>query len=246
MVKFKQHVISYGDTVQSIAQQHFGDMSKWMELVEFNNLRYPYIVDTMEEKLQNKDQLKTVGDTLLIKAQSDAQSDLISQLRRVSDFDQEEIYALALGKDLDLLPLPKEFGAPGWDSEILELKANEQGSIATARGIENLKQALYVRVITPLGSYVGHPRYGSNIHLYLGKKNTEENAALLDIEIERTLRTDGRVTQVEFTGHRIFQNSYSASFKVTSISLDEAFEFVVAAEQEGPIVLIDNFRDNMI
>lgn len=246
MVKFKKHVVTYGDTMQSIAQEHLGNMQRWTELVEFNDLRYPYIVDSVEEKMENPNHLKTIGDTLLLKVREDAQSDLISQLRRVNEYDQEEIYALALGKDLDILPRPKEFGAPGWDSETLEMKSNNQGSISTARGIQNLKQALYIRLITPVGSYVGHPSFGSNLHMYLGKKNTEENAALLDIEIERTLRTDGRVTQVEFVGHRLKSNSYEASFKVHSITLEEAFEFVVASREEGPVVLLDTFNDRSI
>lgn len=240
MVKFKKHIVSQGDTIQGIAQSELGDMNRWMELAQFNNLRYPYIVDTVEEKMKNPSRLVTIGDTILVKAVEDEQSNLISQLKRISDFDQEEIYALALGKDLDLMPVAKGLGAPGWDAETLELKANNQGGIATARGVANLKQALYIRLITPQGSYVGHPEFGSRVDAYLGLRNTEENAKLLDIEIERTLRTDGRVSNVEFIEHRIQGNTYSASFKVYSLTLDDAFDFVVGARENGPVVLLDN------
>lgn len=246
MVKFKQRIVAYGDTVQSIAQQELGDMSRWIELVKFNDLRHPYIVDTVDEKMQNPDHLLTIGDTLLVQVSNDTQSDLISSLKRTTQFDQEEIMALALGKDLDILPSIKGFGSPGWDSEILEMKANSRGALATKRGIENLKQSLYIRLITPLGSYVGHPKYGSKIEMYLGKKNTEENAALLDIEIERTIRTDGRVKSVESQGHIISGNSYTSAFKVYTATLEEAFMFVVSSTANGPFVLTDNFKNNLI
>jgi phage baseplate assembly protein W len=246
MARFKKHIISYGETMQSIAQQELGDMSRWIEIAQFNNLRHPYIVDTVEEKKTNPEHLLTIGDTVLVRLSDDAQSELLTSLKRTSEYDQDEIYALALGKDLDILPPPKGFGEPGWDSEVLELKGNGRGSIATKRGIENLKQSLYVRLITPLGSYLGHPRYGSNVHMYLGRKNTEENAALLDIEIERTLRTDGRVTSVEKIGHRLDGHSYTAAFKVYSITLEEAFTFIVAHSGNGPLKLTDNFNDNII
>jgi hypothetical protein len=246
MAKFKKHIISYGDTIQSIAQQELGDMSRWIEVAQFNNLRHPYIVDTVEQKLTNPDHLVTIGDTVLVRLAEDSQSELITSLKRTSEYDQEELFALALGKDLDILPAPRGFGQPGWDSEVFEMKGNAKGALATRRGVENLKQSLYVRLITPIGSYLGHPRYGSKIHMYLGKKNTPENATLLDIEIERTIRTDGRVTGVDKVGHILKGNSYSVAFKVYTISLEEAFLFVVGSEGVGPLVLTDNFNDNII
>lgn len=149
--------------------------------------------------------------------------------------------ALALGKDLDILPLPKGIGSPGYDAEIFEMKSDGKGAIATKRGIENLKQSLYIRVITPLGSYVGHPAYGSKVGMYLGMKNTEENASLIDLEIERTMRTDARVKNVVCNGHTIAGNTYTVSFTVTSYSLQEAFQLVMSSINSGPIVLTDNF-----
>jgi phage baseplate assembly protein W len=246
LAKFVQHIVRYGDTIQGIAQQQLGDMSLWVELAQFNNLRYPYIVDTVEEKMENPDHLVTIGDTLLVKISEDVQSNLIQELRRTNEYDREELFALALGKDINILPLPTDLSSPGQGSEILEMKGNNRGKISTVRGIENLKQSLFIRLITPKGSYVGHPTYGSNIQMYLGMKNTEENAALIDLEIERTLRTDGRVTSVEMLNRTIQGNTYSASFRISTITLEQAFEFVVSAQQNGPIVLLDNFNDLII
>lgn len=242
MSKFVEHIVRDGDTMQAIAQEKLGDMSLWTELVSFNDLRYPYIVDTLEEKMENPDHLVTIGDTILMRVDDDVQSTLIQELKRSSEYSQAELYALALGKDLDILPLPKGMTDPGQDAEILELKGDNKGGIATVRGVDNLKQSLFVRLITPQGSYIGHPLYGSRIHLYLGKKNTEENASLIDIEIERAIRTDTRVTTCKLVNRRIIGNTYAAEFKVSSITLEDAFDFVVSADQ-GTVVLLDSFND---
>ena len=246
MTKFLQHIIKTEDTMQGIAQQHLGDISNWTDLAQFNNLRYPYIVDTVEEKMKNPDHLVTIGDAILIKVADDVQSNLIQQLKRTTDYDQEELYALALGKDLNILPYPRTMTNPSRDTDVFEMKGNNRGGLATVRGIANLKQSLYIRLITPKGSYVGHPNYGSNLHMYLGMKNTEENAALVDLEIERTIRTDSRVTKCDLVSRKISGNSYTASFSVSSITLEQAFSFVISAQQNGPIVLENNFNDMIV
>lgn len=244
LAQFKRHIIAYGDTIQGIAQAYFGDMSSWMNLAKFNDLKYPYIVYSNEEKMKNPDHLVTIGDYLLIKVENTEQADLIEDIKKAPDYTQNELYALALGKDLDIMPFPRGIGSPGYDSEILEMKGGEKGDVATKIGIENLKQSLFIRLITPKGSYIGHPDFGSNVHRYIGKKNTEENADLIDLEVERTLRTDGRVKQVMFIKHDIFQNVYRGYFKVATITSEEAFDFIITAEAEGPIVLEDNFNEN--
>jgi len=213
-----------------------GDMNKWVELARFNDLRHPYIVETTEEKMKNPNHLVTIGDTILIRVSQDNQANLIGNLRRAPEYNQEQIYALALGKDLDITPINEDSYN---DNENLELKANARGDVKTVRGIENLKQSLFIRLITPKGSYLGHPNYGSNIDKYLGKKNTEENAKLINLEIERTLRSDSRVTNVIANGHDISGETLTTSFTVYTLGLEEAFEFVITTEQDGPIVLLD-------
>lgn len=239
MVRFKKHVVSYGDTIQAIAQLELGDMNQWVNVAQFNDLKYPYIVNTVEEKMTNPDHLVTVGDTLLIRLPDEDGSINTQQL----PFDNtEEVYATALGKDLDIYPIPLKFGYPNYDYEILELKGDEQGNVKTVKGLDNLRQALFVRLITPKGSYVGHPEYGSNLHKYVGKKNTEENATLIDIEVERVLRTDGRVANVIFNQHVIKGNTYAVSFTVEVLSTNDAFTFIIGALNSSSIVLLNDIN----
>ena len=39
-----KHVISQGETLQEIAHYELGDMSKWTDIRDINDLEYPYIV----------------------------------------------------------------------------------------------------------------------------------------------------------------------------------------------------------
>jgi hypothetical protein len=244
MINFVPHIISQGETMQSIAQDELGDMTLWVTIAQFNNLKYPYIVATVSDKLADLDHLVTVGDTIYIKVTDDTQATLIQSLSTISSYDKDALMALALGKDLDILPLNRTLLTPGQGSEIFAMKSDGNGAVKTVGGVANLLQSLYIRVITPKGSYLGHPTYGSDVDLYIGKKNTEENATLLDLEIERTLRTDSRVTNVEFQGHDLVDNSYTAYFDIYTLNLDQAFQFVVSSINQGPLVLLNNFNSN--
>lgn len=241
-VRFRNHTISHGDTIQYIAQKYLDDMTRWVDVARFNNLKYPYIVDTNEEKLENPDHLATIGDVLLIKLEEDEQSEMISDLKSITEYDKDEIYALALGKDLDIEPIPDQYGYIINEEEKLELEGDPQGDLKTTRGMENLKQALYIKLITPKGSYVGHPRFGSEVDKYIGRKNTKENATLLALEIERTIKTDGRVSKVKKLDSYLTGRSVKMKFSISTIDLEDAFEFVIGASDEGIVILEDEFQ----
>lgn len=246
MANYKRHVISYGETLQSIAQDELGDMTQWYSIAQLNNLRYPYIVDTVAQKNASSN-LLTIGDVILINLPDNiAQSDLVASLATMPMYDQDELIALALGKDIDIMPITSGVNvAPGLSFQTLEMKG-VNGKLKLVKGLDNLRQSLFIRLMTPKGSYLGHPEYGSNLDMYIGMKNTEENAQLIDLEIQRTIWTDGRVTNVIFNGHTITGNSYTASFTVYTMNTEQAFEFVVNAQANGPVVLLDNFNTSPI
>lgn len=240
MVRYVEKIIAMSDTLQSIAQHHLGDMGRWVEIVESNDLRYPYIVDTVAEKMENPEHLRTIGDVVLIQLPTNRERSATDELSRMAIAEKEDIYGLALGRDLSIIPSQKEIRDRGSSDEIFNLSSDSRGRIKMTSGIDNLKQALLVRLLTAKGSYIGHPEFGSEIHMYLGNKNNSETADLLDLEIERTLRTDGRVRHVELREHRISRNTYTGAFRVTPITIEEAFEFVVSMEHQGPIILLDS------
>lgn len=61
MARYKKHTIVYGETMQSIAQMETGSVNDWIKIAEYNSLVYPYIVDTMQEKMANIEHLATPG-----------------------------------------------------------------------------------------------------------------------------------------------------------------------------------------
>ena len=81
-----------------------------------------------------------------------------------------------LGKDLLVTPF---FEADEWDTlDLTPLPAgnvyrDEPTDMAAARGVENLQQALILRLLTPLGSLkeLGHANYGSRLHELIGEEN---------------------------------------------------------------------------
>lgn len=241
MVKFSRHIVSYGDTIQTITQKYLGDMHRWGEIAEFNNLRYPYITESLEERNERPDNLVTIGDTLLIPVTEVGKKDLISMLKRTDEYNQEEVMSMALGKDIDIMPVEGFLGQITSDAEVLELKDDGRGRLKTRRGVENLKQALYTRICTPKGSYLGHVDYGSDVQQYIGMKGGQETTTLINLELERTIRSDGRVEDVILNGFRQKGETYMVSFQIKALSLDDAFEFVIGTEDEGNIVMLDSF-----
>ena len=236
MATYKKYIISEGDTIQAIAQNELGDMGLWYMITQLNNLKHPYIVDTVDEKMESPMNLVTIGDTILLNV-TDSDTDIATALATMPQYDKEEIMNLALGKDLDIMPLPRSLSGPLYRGEMLALKGDNSGKLATVKGAENLKQSLFLRLMTERGSYLGHPEYGSRLYLYIGNKNTEENSVMIDVEIERTLRSDSRVTKVVLQDRTFSHNSYRATFLIFSITLDQAFEFVINSANSGPITL---------
>ncbi|USL89501.1 baseplate assembly protein [Bacillus phage vB_BceH_LY2] len=243
-MRFVEHIIADGDTIQQISQHYTLDMNNWTEIASFNNLRYPYIVYTVAEKNANPNHLVTIGDTIMVKVTEDREAKLIQETKKAPEFNQDEVFALTLGKDLAIIPERNtKIGSPGWDIDSVALAGDSKGRLATKSGIENLKQSLFLRLITPRGSYLGHPNFGSKLDMYLGTKLTEEQATLIDLEIERTIRTDGRVKTVKILHREVSGRDYLANVLVTSYTLEESFEMLMASRDGTPFILVDNFKD---
>ncbi len=65
----------------------------------------------------------------------------------------------------------------------------------TTSGIDNLIQALQMRLLTMQGelSRLGHPRYGSRVSELVGEAMTRQNLERLRRHVQRALRSDPRV-----------------------------------------------------
>jgi len=147
-VRVKLIAVKIGDTLQTIASRELGDVQRWRELVQINDLRPPYII-------QSIDDADRVENTLLW---------------------GDSIAVPSVG-DTGPLTGAGVYGIDPWIVGG-QLLANENGDLAMAGGTDNLGQALRNRIYTPFRSYLPHPDYGCEIHAMLGVRNRPTAAML--------------------------------------------------------------------
>lgn len=233
-MRLKKHVIQYGDTMQSIAQYYYNDVGAWIDLIEHNNLKYPYIVE--DELVKNKDpqRLVTIGDTIIIPTE-ETLSDVV--LQDISSKDRDALLELSFGRDLNITRDESYFNEYGTSDEILGFSGTT-GDLDTVTGIANIKQQLQTRLLTPRGSLMLHPNYGSDLHELFGK-NIPEQAVLIDMEVCRTLLSDGRVQSANNVDWKIEGNEYSGTYSVELKSVEESIRLVLEADETGVFALFE-------
>ena len=220
--------------MQSIAQYYYNDVGAWIDLIEHNNLKYPYIVD--DELVKNKDpqRLVTIGDTIIIPTE-ETLSDVV--LQDISSKDIDALLELSFGRDLNITRDESYFNEYGSSDEILGFSGTT-GDLDTVTGIANIKQQLQTRLLTPRGSLMLHPNYGSDLHELFGK-NIPEQAVLIDMEVCRTLLSDGRVQSANNVDWKIEGNEYSGTYSVELKSVEESIRLVLEADESGVFALFE-------
>lgn len=70
--------------------------------------------------------------------------------------------------------------------------------IRTLNGGDNLRQAIMMRLLTPVGELagLGHPFYGSRLPDLVGRRNTETTRNLVRLYILESLKQEARVEKV--------------------------------------------------
>jgi phage baseplate assembly protein W len=70
--------------------------------------------------------------------------------------------------------------------------------VGTVTGIDNLAQAIILRLLTPLGelSDLAHPEYGSRLHELIGRQNTATVRNLAKLHILASLQMEPRIEKV--------------------------------------------------
>jgi phage baseplate assembly protein W len=106
----------------------------------------------------------------------------------------------SLGRDLLVAPF---LSATTWDS--LDLTATASGPVAGGRvdlqaveGVDALRQALLLRLLTPQGSLaaLGHADYGSRLHELVGSEFTEAARLLARAFVLQAVQQERRVERV--------------------------------------------------
>lgn len=162
-----------GDTIQAIAARELGEAARWPELVAYNGLAEPYIVDSLGQ-IENAN--SEAGLVLLagghIKIPASRPRNQVSDPRSIFGTD------ILLDRD-------------GF------LTATETGDLATVAGLPNLVQALRVRLYTHLRELTWHQQYGNPLLDLIGKPADPINLQLARAWGERTIRSDPRIDRVE-------------------------------------------------
>ena len=230
MADYRRHTIRYGETLQSIAQQHYSDVNEWHTIREYNHLKYPYIVKDNQLKVDNPESYVMVGDTITIPIEQDILD------RDVDTFnyrERKQVLDLVLGKDIQLFE-PRE--GMGTYDEIFDVGSTARGDIAVAKGIDNLKQATVNRLLTPKGSLLLHPDYGSELHLLFGK-STRAVGEMIKNEITSVILEDNRISRVDTVVSKIVDDTYYGDFTIYIRSLEENFNILVEQAPDGNYVL---------
>lgn len=233
-MRFKKYTIRHDDTLQSIAQRETGDFNNWLDIATYNDLEYPYIVTTEEEKFRNLEHTVTYGDQLVIPYDQSSLNTVNIDL--LNKRDQEYIQNLTYGVDLDITSQPKDYSDVGTSHEILTLRGDARGDIRTVKGTENLKQAIILKLLTPRGTLLLHPNYGSKLHALFGKASPNQ-MRLIEIEVCRTVKTDSRVDSCELVDAVIKGDTYAGEYEVTIRSLQESFNLLLTGDTSGQFVV---------
>lgn len=225
MDNYLEYTIKAGDTLQLIANDVMDDVSRWQEIAFVNRLRYPYISD--EAEYGNIQGVRRTGDTLLLPVTVD-RADLLPHSELV------EMYQSTLGTDLGVFTgdtASIELTREG----IAEFQAGPSGDLARVRGAENLKQALLLRLATPLGTLFGHPTYGSRISTIIGTRGTADNIHRLQVEVERTIRSDARIKNVPLIETELISDAVHMTIDIEPEDLDATLRLNLNISEAGDI-----------
>ena len=159
--------ILVGDSLRRIALRELGDALRWIELAEVNQLRPPYIVDSVNPADRQRATL-VYGDSIRI----------------------------PLGKVADSVQLPQDVLGIDCALPQGRLQADAAGDWLPIAAANNLAQALCHRVKTPLGDLLAHPDYGSQVTLCLGLKNLNVIQLMALGFVRQALAQDPRVAEV--------------------------------------------------
>lgn len=236
MPRFKKYVITYGDTLQLIAEREMKDVSYWFDLATANNLKYPYIVDTPEEKAKDLNHLVTIGDTIIIPKEStlaDINPDILS------NHDKLSLEDIVLGNDLKVSSVDSDIEAHGAEDELLGLQGNGRGDIDLARGVNNVVQMIKLRLLTAKGSLILHPDYGSDLQKMIGKRNSSETADELNAIIEENLEQDSRVKSAKNDKYAYNDTYYYSVWTIELQDFDTYFKLIIQRDNDNNFIIDD-------
>lgn len=234
MSLYRKYLIKQGDTIQNVAFIMLNDIDRWTDLVTLNDLEYPYIVKTNEERIKNPEHLRTVGDTLLIPNDNATIEDIEKRNLTLANKGKiaNDYYDMTMGMDLYL-----DVSNGNRREFIGQLVNDNKNDIEVVKGIDNLRQSLLLRLLTRKGTLYRHPEYGSTIPNILGKTIGETTLQDVVIEFKRCMTTDERVSKVTVTDSEVTGDSIYLEAEIVPLSKEDAFSLFIYRAEDGKITI---------
>lgn len=174
------YTIQFGDTLESIALNTLGSSDLWKVLATFNGLAYPYI-STLGIPIQ-----KTLSPGQQISIPSIQTNPSLQNAQSSGN--------IVLGQFTTPPSIDSSFGTDIFLDSTGDIDVNQTGDITTISGINNLKQALLLKLNVYRGELLPHPDFG--ILNILGLRTTPALTGMCQSQLEATLLSDPRVLNV--------------------------------------------------
>lgn len=188
LVGFRFAETLVGDSLQSIALRELGDASRWTELISYNSLVPPFVVD--DPALAGPGVLLT-GAVILVPAPKAA----------AVQIDPEAVY----GTDV----LLGQYGG---------IQVTAGGDFAVVSGRDNLVQALSNRLDSECGDLMFHPEYGNNVRRLIGSVNGPTRGLIGAQVTSACVRLDPRVVRVTRSQSQIAGDAINISVEVQTVT----------------------------
>ena len=182
-----EYVVKAADTLHSISAALLGSGEYWYDIALFNNLRSPYISEAGGEGVLRP------GDIIVVPTLNANGASAI-----VGQSDGSEPGEDVLGTDIALEESPDSTtGSPG---VFLAIDNSTGTDLRSVSGLENLQQAIQLRLWTRQGAFSLAPSYG--LRRSIGLKNTAANASLLRVSYREALRQESRIRDITAVRYR--------------------------------------------
>jgi len=145
--------VQTGDTLERIALRHLNDASRWIEIMSLNNLKPPYVDETLDQE-----GVLNPGDEVLIPSNTSIN---INNINIVNT----RITSLTRG----LTKQERALGIDLWVNSNFDLIPNNRQDLELVFGFKNIDQTIMLKMGYEKGSLLYHPRVG--IGLVIGEKN---------------------------------------------------------------------------
>lgn len=178
---FEERVIGQGDTLQSLAARYLLDPTKWVDIAVVNKLRPPYI--TNGAKINGT--LQRGSKVLIPISKNSTPARVFTTGNADVGESQSEVH---LGTDIELVKLSN--GQYGWAVDT----SHGATDARLISGIDNMSQAILVRLKTIQGENIIFPRLG--LPRLVGVKQLQDNTSEAALRVRQQLLADPRIERI--------------------------------------------------